>query len=67
MENIDSISNEDLYQQYPALHEQASETLCTEQNYPAVEAWLVEKDSQGNVTGVYEPIFADWYKQAVSR
>ena len=63
MENITTITNEVLYQQYPDLHRQASEALCDEQSYPAVDAWTVEKDSQGTVTVVYEPIFADWYKK----
>lgn len=60
---MENISNEILLMQYPSLHEQASETLCNEQNYPSVEAWLVEKDARGTVTGVYEPIFADWHKK----
>ena len=63
MENLERISNEDLHQKYPSLHEQASETMCNEQNYAAVDAWLVEKDAKGTVTGVYEPIFAGWYKK----
>jgi asparagine synthetase A len=61
MENITTVSNDELLEKYPAMHQQASETLCTEENYPAVESWQVETDSQGNVQGVYAPIFADWY------
>ncbi|HEX3640085.1 MAG TPA: hypothetical protein VHV10_02220 [Ktedonobacteraceae bacterium] len=62
MENITTISNDQLFEQYPGLHEQASETLTDEVNYPAVESWQVETDSQGNVQGVYSPNFASWYR-----
>lgn len=61
MENTTTISNDELLEQYPEMHEQAAETLCTEENYSAVESWQVETDSQGTVQGIYAPIFASWY------
>ena len=58
------ISNDDLYTQYPSVHEMAINSFdeITEENYAAVESWLaVEED--GEVTGVIKPIFADWYQE----
>jgi len=58
------MDNDELYKRFPSVHEFALENCeeVNEENYPAVESWLVETNNADEVIGVHKPIFADWYK-----
>jgi len=60
-------SNDELYKENPFLHELAlSEFDVTQEIYPSVTYWLVEKNKDGVLTGVYFPCDAQGEQVSIS-